>query len=609
MRLSLGDAVAVGPTAVLADGSRELAVLAEKGQGATGRTQRGGIIIGATDMNPERIILADTLGRPLPDADVGDRLPGTLVGVVDYSSGNFKLLVSGALPPLEKSGLARELLSFAAPSAAELSIATLNAENLSPSDGADKFSALANIVVNHLKSPDLVALEEVQDNDGAVNKGVVDASQTLALLQAAIVAAGGPAYDYRQIDPENDRDGGETGGNIRVVLFFRADRGLTFVDRPGATSTTANQVLSEAGAPALRFSPGRIDPLNPAFTNSRKPLAATFLFNGRTLFVIANHFNSKGGDQPLFGRFQPPTLGSQAQRLAQAQVLAAFVGQIQALDPAALVSALGDFNDFEFSAPLQVLKAAGLNPLIETLPPAERYTYVYEGNSQALDHILVTSPLLATAQFDVVHVNAEFTVQTSDHDPSVARLAVGVPPRFTSIPPTQATQGQAYAYQAQATGMPVPTYSLDTAPPGMTVDASTGQLSWTPIEIPGSYAVVLRSRNGVLPDAVQSFSVAVSAPSHVQHIQPEFNCAEWVRDGSFVLHFGFHNPNSFRVQVPIGLANLFLPGPADRGQPTVFAPGEAHDAFRVRLSWPALLVWELQGRVALAATLPHPRCP
>ena len=28
---------------------------------------------------------------------------------------------------------------------------------------------------------------------------------------------------------------------------------------------------------------------------------------GKKVFVIANHFNSKGGDEPLFGRFQPPT--------------------------------------------------------------------------------------------------------------------------------------------------------------------------------------------------------------------------------------------------------------------------------------------------------------
>jgi uncharacterized protein len=40
-----------------------------------------------------------------------------------------------------------------------------------------------------------------------------------------------------------------------------------------------------------------------------------------------------------------------------------------------------------------------------TLPDDERYTYVFEGNSQVLDHILI-SPAIATRGFayDVVHV-------------------------------------------------------------------------------------------------------------------------------------------------------------------------------------------------------------
>ena len=50
---------------------------------------------------------------------------------------------------------------------------------------------------------------------------------------------------------------------------------------------------------------------NGAWHSSRKPLAAEFTFNTRTLFVIGNHFNSKGGDQPLTGRFQPPKRSSE----------------------------------------------------------------------------------------------------------------------------------------------------------------------------------------------------------------------------------------------------------------------------------------------------------
>ena len=87
--------------------------------------------------------------------------------------------------------------------------------------------------------------------------------------------------------------------------------------------------------PALSLSPGRIDPTNPAFTNSqpgfsrsRKPLVGEFTYQGHPLFVIGNHFNSKGGDDPLYGRRQPPVLESEAQRVAQAQVVRDFVDEL-----------------------------------------------------------------------------------------------------------------------------------------------------------------------------------------------------------------------------------------------------------------------------------------
>ena len=88
----------------------------------------------------------------------------------------------------------------------------------------------------------LLSLEEIQDNNGATNNGVVDASQTLNELIAAIQSEGGPAYQFRQINPVNNADGGEPGGNIRVGFLFRTDRGLAFVDRPGGTSTAATTI-------------------------------------------------------------------------------------------------------------------------------------------------------------------------------------------------------------------------------------------------------------------------------------------------------------------------------------------------------------------------------
>jgi len=419
MRVQVNNAVVTGPSASFG----EIPVLSDDGLNASVRTTRGGVVVRSNDFNPERIFLDDGIAST-PTVVVGDHFTGPIVGVMDYSFGNFKLQVTSS-PTVVPGGLSQEVTAL--PTANQLAVATFNVENLDPNDPAQKFTDLAGVIINNLKSPDLIALEEIQDNNGPTNDPLVDASQTYNLLITAIQTAGGPTYQFRQIDPVDDQDGGEPGGNIRVGFLFRTDRGLAFVDRVGGASTVATTVANGGSGPELSSSPGRIDPTNAAFNNSRKPLAGEFTFNCQKLFVIANHFNSKGGDQPLFGHFQPPALSSEVQRMQQAQIVNNFVDAILALDPNAAIVVLGDLNDFEFSNPLMTLKGGVLNDLIESLPQSERYTYVFEGNSQALDHILVSNSLFTSVpvfEYDVVHVNSEFVIRTSDHDPQVARLTL-----------------------------------------------------------------------------------------------------------------------------------------------------------------------------------------
>jgi uncharacterized protein len=416
MRLQLDDAVAVGPTTAFG----EIPVLGDDGANAGLRTSRGGVVIRPDDFNPERIILDDSV-LPTPVVNVGDHFDGPVVGVLDYSFANFKLNITEPLTGVDE-GLEREVTR--SPRDQEIAVATYNVENLDPTDGSAVFARHADYIVNHLRSPDLLAIEEIQDNDGAANTSVTDASTTWSMLVAAIAAAGGPTYQYRQIDPVDDADGGEPGGNIRVGFLFRTDRDLDFVDRPGADSTTATAVVATPSGPRLSLSPGRVAPTDAAFTDSRKPLAGEFRMRGRKVFVVVNHFNSKGGDQPLFGHFQPPERSSEVQRHAQAQVVNDFVDQILAVDPNANVIVLGDINDFEFSQTVSLLEGGVLTSLMNTLPKSGRYSYDFEGNSQVLDQILVSDNLLSNfgVDYDVVHVNSEFADQASDHDPQVARL-------------------------------------------------------------------------------------------------------------------------------------------------------------------------------------------
>ena len=108
------------------------------------------------------------------------------------------------------------------------------------------------------------------------------------------------------------------------------------------------------------------------------------------------------------------------------QVIHAFVRSLLALDPDASVLVIGDLNDFPFSATLTALSGDALTNLVTTLPAAEQYNYVFDGNSQELGHLLVSPHLRESAnvEFDIVHVNAEFAEATrpTDHDPFLARI-------------------------------------------------------------------------------------------------------------------------------------------------------------------------------------------
>jgi uncharacterized protein len=427
MLVQVNNPITTSPTANFGS-SEEIWVLADNGANATSRTSRGGSLITSSDFNPERIQIDDLNNAlALPDVNVGAQL-STITGVVNYNFSNYEVLVSTAPTVVQASPLQKEVTHLTA-TATQLTVATFNVENLDPSDGAAKFSALASAIVDNLKSPDILNLEEIQDNNGATNNGVVDANVTLQTLIDAIKAAGGPTYEYRQISPIDGTNGGEPGGNIRVGFLFNPQR-VTFVDRLGGTSTSNTTVTdsNSDGNPDLSASPGLIDPTNPAFSSSRKPLVGEFVFNGQTVYVIGNHFNSKGGDQPLFGVNQPPTLTSETQRNQQATIVKNFVQSILAVNPNANIVVAGDLNDFEFSNPLSILESGGLNTLVETLPDNERYTYNFEGNAQVLDQVLVSNNLLSKLDgFDVVHINSEFADQVSDHDPGVARFNLAVP--------------------------------------------------------------------------------------------------------------------------------------------------------------------------------------
>jgi hypothetical protein len=422
MRVEVDDARVVGPS----DSFGEQYVTSKPSQD---ETFRGGTELLAENATPSGRIEIVPANGSNPNVDVSDVFQGPTVGPVDYSEFGGYTIAATTLGTVQHNNLAPTVAT--AQTKKQLAVATYNVENLAPSDPDSKFQRLATDLVTNLAKPDIVAVEEVQDNDGASDDGVVAANQTINKLTDAIVAAGGPHYDSREIDPVNDQDGGQPGGNIRVVFLYNPAR-VTFVDRgPASTdrSTTGTQVVKSHGEPDLTLSPGRIDPTNPVWNSSRKPLVGEFSFNGKPVYVIANHFDAKLGDQNADGRFQFPAQSSAVQRSGQAQTEHNFVEKILGVDSKADVVVLGDLNDYQFSPSLSVLRTGTadgsgdsiLTDLISTLPVDQRYTYDFDGISEVLDHILVTRGL-NNPQYQVVHINSEYADQVSDHDPQVVRL-------------------------------------------------------------------------------------------------------------------------------------------------------------------------------------------
>jgi predicted extracellular nuclease len=416
MRVSIASGVSSGPT----NGFGETAIVASAQIGAPGvfQASRGGVTVGPNQFNGQRIFIDDRIVAS-PQVNSGATITN-MTGVMDYSFGNYKLYLTQSATVVNNA-LARESVTI--PSN-RIGIASYNVENLGGNAADARFTAIAGQIAGNLGGPSLIALQEVQDDNGATNNGTVSADVTLTKLATAVNTATGKTYGYININPTNNAEGGEPGGNIRNAFLYDTAR-ISFSGAVGGSNDAIFPVAAPGGQVAFNLAAGRIDPANPAWASSRKPLVVNFTVDGQQLIVINNHFNSKGGDQPLFGVTQPPQQGSAAQRLQQAQAVASFVQSVLAINPNANIIVTGDLNDFQFADTLNPLYGVGLTNLMNTLPEGERYSYAFEGNLQSLDQMFVSANLLANggALFDVVHANAEFIDQISDHDPLLATFS------------------------------------------------------------------------------------------------------------------------------------------------------------------------------------------
>jgi hypothetical protein len=120
---------------------------------------------------------------PTPFVDVGDTL-GDVTGVVGFSFGEYEVLFTEAIYPI--SGKLRKENTKLKGSKQKLTVASFNVLNLDPNDddgdedvANGRFGAIAAIIVDNLRRPDIIALQEVQDNNGSVISDVTSADVTL----------------------------------------------------------------------------------------------------------------------------------------------------------------------------------------------------------------------------------------------------------------------------------------------------------------------------------------------------------------------------------------------------------------------------------------------
>ncbi|NIJ21092.1 hypothetical protein FHS95_002784 [Sphingomonas naasensis] len=478
----------------------ETDVVASHGAGATGVNDRGGITIADGDYNPEKIQIDDDsaiFGGYAPGHSIGDQL-SSVTGIVNYAQNKYEVLVTEAVTVTNDVTLGREQTALHG-DANNLSIASFNVENLWP--GETRFEVLAENIVYNLRGPDIIAVQEIQDADGEGNGPDLSGTVTAQKLIDAIYAESGARYAYVEIAPSTPGEtGGADGGNIRNGYLYNIDR-VDYVEGSAA-------LIEDA-----------------AYEGSRRPLVAAFEFAGQTITTINVHLTSRLVSEPLWGDHQPAVNAGDAARTAQAAAVKAYIHDHLADDPAMNIAVLGDWNGFYFEdAQTQLTdpaKGGVMTNLATLLPEEERYSYMYEGNAQLIDNILVTGGLVSGAQYDAVHINSQFaaSAQSSDHDPQLALLRLGAAPHDVALSNASVAENLPAGsvvgtVSASDTANDTLSYALvDDAGGLFVIDAATGVITTTaPLnhEAVAAYAIVAKVTDSGGLSAQHGFTIAVT---------------------------------------------------------------------------------------------------
>jgi len=408
------------------------------------------------DFNPERLRVesATVNAQPILTVKASD-VVGPITGPLDYGFRGYAIYPDGTSSIIVTPGTLPDTVT--APIGTEITVASFNLQrffnDVNDGDGTPTLSTVAfnlrldkaSIAIrDHLRFPDIIGVQEVE---------------RLSTLQSLAARVSADAIANSQPDPQYVAylvEGNDVGGIDVGYLVKTAEVAA------GVPRVSVNSVVQELDGTTW------IDPDDnqPATLHDRPPLVLDATVNRNAsssydLVVVNNHMRSLLGIESE----APDGLTTEGdrvrkKRLAQAQDLANYIQTRQTNDPTENLILIGDYNAFEFNDGYvdmintimgtpppdneTVVPGDGIdlvNPdldnLVDTPPPAERYSYLHEGNAQNIDHAIVNQALIASTsarRIEHPRIDADWpdternddsvAYRTSDHDPLVAYLEV-----------------------------------------------------------------------------------------------------------------------------------------------------------------------------------------
>lgn len=356
------------------------------------------------DKNPERIMIdSDGLAGSTVFSVTSNVTISNVTGPLDFTFDDYK--IDPETTPT--TGTNMSAVPVPTPAAGEFTVAGYNIENFNNNATQRHKAALAIRDVLHL--PDVIGTIEIFELSG------------LQALAAEIESISGVHYEARLIEADGDSgDADQDVGFLIKTSRVQIDS-ITQIEKAGCDGTAAN---------CNTF----IDPNTnaPALLNDRPPLVlrGTVDFgtlNPRPVIIVVNHLRSFI-DIEVVGS---EGIRVRAKRKTQGEFLANLLQELQTDNPGVPVLSIGDYNAYQFNDgytdPIATAKGTPtadnqivvdespdlVSPdfinLTDTLPADQRYSFIFEGTPQAIDHMLLNTVAAALVQrYHIARNNADF---------------------------------------------------------------------------------------------------------------------------------------------------------------------------------------------------------